>query len=1179
MQLTAFLPKNVGRPEIFSKTLRVMKLVTALLFVFCLQASATGISQTITYSGKEVSLEKVFKVIKEQTGYFVSYKMSQVRRATPVTIQSKDMPLEQFLHRVLQNQPLDYTLEENTIFIKWKKELYKMIPLESISQTLTPPVEDITLSGRVTNGKQEPLEGVSVTVRGTQNGTITNADGRFSLSVPSSNNVELIFSFVGFESQTVRVGNQTVFNIVLKDFVAGLDDVVVVGYGTQRKKTLTGAVSVIDNDALENRPAAKTTDLLQGLSPGLQISRSNPGNIRGSQNSILIRGVSSRSDPGVLVVIDGIPQNATNASAIDNINPDDIDNISILKDGQAAIYGARAAGGVILITTKSGRDDKPTIRIGADETIQKPFFPRKPVNFLQEVEMQNEGFVNDGQITNVYSNVAKFIKENDITYDKIKNNDRKYLLREPFGYDNPYYLGDYDWYDIMYDPALQQNYNVSVSGKKGRLTYYESINYLDQDGMLAWGSNFKRRLLVTLKNDYEVTDYLKIRSNFRVGTQKIMQPNNYTADGYHGIEGGTRFIHRVLEPFTVGGHYNNIGGYYNPIAEAEASGTTTDLSYMLRGTIGAEITPFRNFIINGELSADYNVTETDWASLDFDMYNALDEFSQTAKAGLVQAGADYSRNRYMVGNLNANYSLNSKGHNAKLLAGYSIEGNTFRTFGAYRRYGLISPNLPTMSVGAADEQYNSENKNAYALNSVYSRLEYGFKNRYLFEGIFRYDGSSKFAKGHKWAPFVGVSAGWVISEEAFMKRLENTFDFLKLRVSWGQLGNQSGIGLYDYLYQIAVGGSYPAGSWLSPTQGLSATLGALPSTTRTWEKIESKNLGLDFVMLSSRLTGTFDFYIKDNKNMFFNQEFPKVLGATPPNINGAFVRTKGWEAELGWQDKVGKFGYFFKVNFSNNTTRVEDLKDAIVPVNGPNTFVQGYPYNVIFGYVYDGLIQTDEELSGYKSYFTSGIPALIKKGDVKYKDLNGDGKLTALPYEVGEDGKPKANSGDLVAVGDGAQHYFYGFTLGANWKNFDFRVFFQGVLKWQIYSALRPDFNWYEPNNAAFYHRTWSPDRSDVLWPRLSQNNPVKNYNYAFSDAPYFLFNNKYLRLKNIQLGYTVTKTLVRRLGINQMRVYFSGADVWEYAPVPIVMDPETPNRENASPFPRQYSFGLTLTL
>ena len=559
------------------------------------------------------------------------------------------------------------------------------IKVDEMNPPTTSPAPKITIKGKITDEAGQALEGATIYVKGTTNGVKSDANGDFSI-VAESGSV-LIISYIGYNTAEIKTDGETNIPVQLEPSSAVGQQVVVVGYGTQSKKTLTGAISVINSDALKSRPAIETTNLLQGVSAGLQITRSNTGNIRGSANNITIRGITSRSAPGVLVVVDGIPQASNDASALDNINPEDIDNISILKDGQAAIYGARAAGGVILITTKVGKSGAPALHFSSAQTIQKPSLMRKPTDILQLYEMQNEGYVNDGQTTNAFSNAAKFVKDNNITFDKIKGNDQQYLMREPYGNDHPYYLGYYDWNDIMFNPALQQNYNVAVSGKRNNLSYYESVSYADQDGMLAHGSNYKKRLLVTLKNDYDVSSFLKIKSNINIGNQKVTEPYNYTGGGYGGLQGSLFFTQTTLEPYTKGGHFMDIGGFYDPLALAIAGGNTTDQSYILHGTLGFELKPLEDLLISGELSSNYNMTETDWASLDFPMYDALDNFVQTAYGGLNQAGSGFSRDRYTIGNINASYSYNKlKNQKIKLLAGYSQEADNFRSMSAYRRY-------------------------------------------------------------------------------------------------------------------------------------------------------------------------------------------------------------------------------------------------------------------------------------------------------------------------------------------------------------------------------------------------------------------------------------------------------------------------------------------------------------
>ena len=1139
------------------KTLFIMRIVVILLFVGFLQTRANdAYSQktrlSIVFSNTE--LVTVLDKIEKQSEFYFLYNEKLIDAKRKVSIDAKDERIEEVLKNLFSGTDVEYSIIDRKIIL---------VP-SYLSESQQPSKK---VSGKVTEVNGAPIPGVTVMVKGTTTGVITDNDGNYSLAnIPA--NATLQYSFVGMKSQEVKIASQTAVNVVLVEESIGIEEVVAIGYGTKSKATVTGAISVINNDAITNRPSTKTTDLLQGISSGLQITRSNTGNIRGSQNSITIRGLTSRNAPGILIVLDGIPQAATDASALDNIDPNTIDNISVLKDGQASIYGARAAGGVILITTKAGITNKPTINFSATNTVQIPSLLPKIMNILDEWDLQHEAYLNDGQLTDIFTNNLKLISDQGITFDDIKNNPKKTLMYEPYGNNHPFYLGNYEWNKIMWKPALEQNYNLSVSGKRDNLRYYESVNYSGQDGMLAYGKNYRNRLSITLKNDYDITNWLKIKSNFNIGTIKMVQPNSYP-------QGETV---QVLQPYVSPGHYMAIGGYSNPIANALA-GSLIEPSYILNGTLGAELRPFKDLVIAGEISSKYNIQESDWSSIDYPEYGADDILVGMHFGGLNQAGAGYTRTRYTVGDINATYSYTKLvDHQIRLLAGYSHEENNYRNFAAYRQYGLISAELPTMGAGSAANQYNSESKTEYALNSAYSRLEYSYKNKYILEGIFRYDGTSKFAQGFKWSPFFGASGGWVITDENFMKNLKNVINFLKIRASWGQLGNQTGIGLYDYISQINVGGSYPMGSWLSPIQTLNATLGTMPSTTRTWEKVVTKNLGLDLAAFDSKLTGSFDYFIKDNKNMFFNQEYPQVLGTTAPNINGAHLRTKGYEVEIGWADKINDFRYSVKVNLSDNNNKIISLADAIIPSQGTNNFIQGYPSTAYFGYQYDGIIQTASELADYKAKLT-GLPTKLIVGDVRYIDKNGDGKLTTNPYTLDATGKPTATSGDLVYLGEGGQHNMYGISVGLSWKGFDFSCFLQGVLQWNVINGIVPCSQWYNRIETYFYHNTWTPDRANALWPAVSQDGTLRNYNYQYSDAPYKLWNNRYIRLKNIQVGYTLPNSICERIHVNKLRFYVSGTDLWEHENLPGKEDPETPFGQNVSPFPRQISLGLSLTL
>ena len=505
------------------KFLLKMKLLSFFILVSAITTlAANSYSQQTKFniSFRSATVQEVLQKIEDSSEFIFLYSEKSVDVDRKVDVNVTNQTVDVVLDQLFNGTRNFYEIRNRQISILEKgstENSYLKIGTESSQQQKS-------ISGKVTDSSGASLPGVSVVVKGTTTGIITDMDGKYTIvKVPA--NATLQFSFVGMKTQEVAIGSKTTINITLAEDAIGIEEVVAIGYGTKSKETLTGAISVIDDKVLTNRSSAKTTDLLQGVSSGLQITRNNTGNIRNSTNNITIRGVTSRNAPGVLVVIDGVTQASTNSTALDNINPDDIESISVLKDGQAAIYGARAAGGVILITTKKGKSDKPTINFSSNYTIQSPSLMRKPSNILEMVEMHNEGYIRDGQLTNAYTPVVKYIADNNITFSEIAKNNGKHVMTAPFGL--AYALGNYDWNDIMFNPSPMINSNISISGKNDKLNYYESISYLNQDGMLAYGLNYDKRLLITLKNDYTVNNFLKVISNFKIGNQKVVEPYNW----------------------------------------------------------------------------------------------------------------------------------------------------------------------------------------------------------------------------------------------------------------------------------------------------------------------------------------------------------------------------------------------------------------------------------------------------------------------------------------------------------------------------------------------------------------------------------------------------------------------------------------------------------------------------
>lgn len=1138
-----------------------MKL-TALSLMLSLSAfAANADAQQVSVTVSNAKVKTVLNSISDQTGLSLAYSAQVVDLNRKVSLNFVNTEVSEVLNAMFGNTAIGYEIKDGKIYLFKAAE----------RTTALANQQKKTITGTVVDPNGEAVIGANVLVKGTTNGTITDMDGKFSLEVPEG--ATLLISYIGYNDYEALATEN--IKIKLTEDATQLDEVVAIGYGVKKKSTLTGSISMVDKEVLEDRPVSKTTDLLQGTAPDLQITRSNQGKVRGTNSSMSIRGTTSRSDPGVLIVIDGIAQKDNGTYALDNINPDDIENISILKDAQASIYGARAAGGVILVTTKKGLTDKPTINFSGTYTIQKPSLFKERTNVLQLVEMMNEGFVNDGQETNMYSHIVKYIADNHLTMEEISKNNGKYSCQWPFDNSANFVFGDYDWADIMFDPAPMQNYNLSVSGKTKRFNYYNSIGYVSQDAMLNYADNSNKRLFVKLKNDFNVTDYLKIKTIFDFERQKVTEPYRYDQ-----VEYWQGLIWPVFMPFNSAGNLYNFGSHQNPIGYARDGGNITDINYRVKALLGFVLTPIKNWSITGEYSSSFDINENEWANLGFDMYDENNKYSYNSNNGRNSAGTSYGRSRYTVANIYTNYSYTLLDKNIfDFMAGFSHEEEDWRQFNAERRLGLIGNELPTMGVGSSDEQYNSEAKSDRALNSFFTRIGYTYDNKYLIEGIFRYDGSSRFAEGHRWSPFFGLSGAWTISNEKFMQNLNKYINFLKLRASWGTMGNEASIGLYDYIAQINIGGVYPFGNPLSPILNQYASVAGLASNTRTWEKIDTKNLGIDISTFNSRLNASADIYVKNNPNMFFTQEFPQVLGITAPSINGAHVQSKGWEISLGWKDKIGDWSYSANLNLSNNKSEVIELADATIPSMGTNSFVEGYPVGAYFGYDFDGFIMNEEELKDYYSHIHSGIPNNLAVGDVKYKDLDGDGKLLPQVYKTDNAGKPTSDSGDMIYLGDNGQHYLFGINLGVNWKNFDLSMFFQGVLKWDVFESNKPIEYDSWPPQGYFYGKTWSPDNPNFVYPRLSQNEAVKGHDYQISNAPYKLYNNRYIRLKNLQFGYTFSKDLLEKINIERLRVYFSGTDLWEAYSIPGTYDPEKPFNPRITPFPRGFSFGVNVTL
>jgi TonB-linked SusC/RagA family outer membrane protein len=1132
-----------------TKTWKVMRLCVFSLMLFLSQAWATsGYSQHVklNLNMRNAKILDVLDKIEENSEYSFLFNQRMVNVERRVDIRVTDKTVETVLKQLFNGTNVNYLVKGNQIVLTTR------LKAQSGSN------QQKSVTGKVTDRNGQPLPGVSIVIKGTTKGITTDVDGNYSIDVSAETILQ--FSFVGMKAQEILVGNQSVLNVVLTEDAIGLEEVVAIGYGTKSKETLTGATFSVKDDQFKSKPQTEVVQSLQGAIPGLMVVRGD-GEIGNEGNFIQLRGVTSRNAPGVLIVVDGIPQRESNANALNNINPQDIEDITVLKDAQAAIYGARAAGGVILVTTKKGKRGMPTITYDANFSWNKPSQTPISTDVREHMLMADEAFRNDGNNNHFFSQVVKAVS--DPNFDI--NNPQ--VVKGPFGDTPTIWLGHNDWSKVMWGTAFMQSHNIAVSGRTDKSNYYVSVGVLDQGSMLQFGKNSNLRYFSRMKYDFEVLqDLLTLGTNISLERQKIERPNDYG-----GIKARIDQAWTSMPLSNPEGNYYNFGGFTPPHAFAESSGDAQSLQYRARLQFNAKLTPIAGLTVEGQFATNLDVDDYSWKRdiIQFYSWDNKPTSRSTTKNG---AGSSYRKDIHQVANLFANYKKSIGDHNASLTIGASHEEIDNRGFGASRNK-LISDELNVLDLGDPEEQFTNEMKSQYAISSYFGRLSYDYQKKYMLDFQFRRDGSSRFYEDYRWGNFFGVSGAWVIAKENFLSDL-NIFDNLKLRGSFGQLGNQNNVGRFDHFARIWVGGERPFGDPLSPVkQQYAAEVSPLASKLRTWETVNMTNYAVDFAVLDARLSGSIDYFIKKTKDVLISQEFPTTLGISPPTVNGGEIETKGWELAINWKDKIGDFEYFISGTYTDDRNKVVSLEDSKVVSFGMNSYREGYSTGSWFGLEYGGLITDQATLDEYKK--TSGVPHNLRLGDVMWMDKDGDGVIER--GKLYKEGDP--DSGDLVYLGNNNIRHQFSLTLGASWKGFDFSAMFQGVGKWKVTNNDSPmGGNWWEQPWKYEYLKSWHADRPNATWPALTGNGGIDGWNWQTSDASFKMYNNAYVRLKNVQIGYTLPKAITERFKVSKLRIYVSGSDLWETHNLPKGFDPEKPFSFSFTPLARYFSTGINVT-
>lgn len=1111
--------------------------------------------EMVTLEFKGEILSQVLKEIEKQTEYRFAYNTNQVQGYL-VNLERGKRNLVQTLDLILSGKPLQYKVVKDKFIVvspvSRKKEVSivpRLLTYQLPSQVLTIP--PINVEGQVTDQNGEPLIGVNVQVKGTNKGTATDFEGKFSLQNINENAV-LVVSYIGYENQEIALaGKTTVFITMIADSQL-LDEVVIVGYGTMKKENMTGSVSTVTAKKIENRPITNAATALQGVSPGLVVTRQSgqPGN---EDIKVQVRGVTSiNGDVDPLLILDGI---SVPVNTLHSINPNDIANISVLKDAAAAaVYGAQASGGVILVTTKKGEKGKTVFNysnlFGSSKFIHLP----ERSSLLEEMEYSNISFKNAG-LGRAYSD-ADFERVNQgITSIIHPSDSNRYISFDPM------------------DPAKQtvrsrtnmQTHNFSVRGGSEDFNFHGSLGYYNQQGAFKVGPDQYERYNARINLQTKLTKHLSFNSNVSYSVTERESPSRsvssllglsyryrsrypiFTPEGRLSAEGGTSAANKPYAYLKEGGYNNENSNTLNGVFTVSAVDLIDGLR--LRAIYGGQYNRRTNEI--------FERTVTLWGRftpiLKLNVPNELTQNQLSRTNNNLQFLADY------------NFNITND-HQFVFLGGYQFEESIYNLTKASAA-NLINNDLPILQLGDDATKQNSQSISEYAYQSGFARMNYSYQSKYVLEATVRVDESSRLAPGLRTKVFPSVSGSWNMHNENWLAE-SSIFSRLKLRASWGQLGSAlgSGIGNYDFVNRLERGNALVLGS--PEIRQTYYFQNEVPSNSLTWETVETMNSGVDLGFFSNKLQFSADYYVKYNRNMLTPVKLPATYGVGSSLINNGELKSWGWEIEMNYRNSLrNDLNYSFGFNVADNQNKLlsyegqRTVEDWVVPI------LEGYPYRSLWGFKGAGLFQTEEEVENWAFQDARNGP-----GDQKYMDLNGDGVIN-----IG--GGTPDDPGDLVYLGTDQPRFNFGVTGGLEWKGFDFSFFLQGVGERVFFIHLDlangQKQAWEQPLKVHLDY--WSEDNRDAFFPR-----PYVGSGHNFKNSDKWLLDGAYVRLKNVQLGYALPDQVTSRLGMSNIRVFFSGQDLFTLSGMGIwknSINPEFPYRVNWSyPMTSTVSMGLNIT-
>lgn len=1065
----------------------------------CLNLSV--FSQNITLKTGNVTVKEAMEQLKKSSGYSFVFSSVDVNTQKRVSVSVQNASIEEAVKQILKGQnELSYEIKGRKVVIQRSFASSKALRQQ--------------VKGKVLDEKGEPIIGATVTEEGTSNGTITDYDGMFTLE--ASKDGILTISYIGYKSQQVSIAGKDMVAVTLKEDMEQLDEVVVVGYGSQKKVNLTGAVSTVNAKMLENRTGSDPYNMLTGQIPGVTIVQ-NSGQPGADMGNLRVRGIGTLGNADAMVIIDGVE------SSVNNVNPNDIATISVLKDAAASsIYGVRAANGVILITTKRGTVGKPIISysgyVGWQDACRLP----KYLDSYNYALLLNEAYRNDGAS-------VPYSSEN---LETIKN-----------GSDPDHFANSNQVDAVLSEQGIFHNHHLSVVGGKEEIKYSLAAGFYKKDGLMPNMSYNRFNLRSNI--DSKINDRLDVQLNISASrddrkspaTHKVYDPyTDLWNIMYHA------FRESPLTPIRFqNGNYGLYLNEHNSVAEANLSGESHIYNTYFQGNAGFTYKIIKGLTLKGNAAATFNLQDIYVDQKRMDFYSA--ESTEPIKS--TRSMVSNQDKKSLEINLQAylDYNRTFGKHTIKGLLGYSQIRNEYRLLKASRKDLPTNNSLGEIDAGDITTQETGGNSVAYALRSVFGRVNYGFDDRYLLEANLRYDGSSRFPKNNRFGLFPSFSFGWRISEEDFFKA--DFVDNLKLRTSWGQLGNQE---IDDYLFYntYSFGYDYSFGNTLF--SGISIN-DVMANTAITWEKTDQMDVGVDADFWGGKLSLTGDFFLKNTHAILLKLPIPDLVGVSAPMQNAGKVRNIGFELALTHRNQVNRFRYSTSFNFSY-------VKNEIIDLNGGDTPGRsvGDPVDNIYGYVCEGIFKSQEEIDNSPKQVWGAVP-----GDLKYADINNDGVV---------------NQNDRKSLGSTFPKINFGLRVNCEYRNFDLTMLLQGagMVKGVTAGEISQAFMNGGKVTEEWLDR-WTPENVNASYPRLTLSGSSRNY----MTSSFWVQNASYLKMRNLQIGYTIPKNILSHLGVSNLRLYCSIDNLFTISKFK-GLDPEMVTTQTMYPLTRNYSFGINLS-